>query len=183
MLLFYGTILWRSIIALLFVPLYRRLAAALAQGSQFIATHALSIGQDTFSFVASLFITLYLAFFLIRDGDGVVRSVRQPLLVGKDTRMPDYVVMITSFGGIAVFGINGLILGPAIAAMFIAVWHIYVATRSWSRGLPRTCPPRAARGQRLRWRADACLRSTDRPPRRRFPSDRNQKSKRSDQIY
>lgn len=89
--------------------------------------------------------------------------------------MPDYVVMITSFGGIAVFGINGLILGPAIAAMFIAVWHIYVATRSWSRGLPRTCPPRAARGQRLRWRADACLRSTDRPPRRRFPSDRNQK--------
>lgn len=69
MLLFYGAILWRSIIALLFVPLYRRLVAALARGSQFFATHALSIGQDTFSFVASLFITLYLAFFLIRDGD------------------------------------------------------------------------------------------------------------------
>jgi len=29
-----------------------------------------------------------------------------------------------------VFGINGLIVGPAIAAMFIAVWHIYVTTRS-----------------------------------------------------
>jgi predicted PurR-regulated permease PerM len=37
--------------------------------------------------------------------------------------------MITTLGGIAVFGINGLVLGPAIAAMFIAVWHIYVTTR------------------------------------------------------
>lgn len=220
-----------------FATLQRRLATALAQGSQFIATQALSIGQITFEFVASLFIALYLAFFLIRDGDDVVRAVREaiplapahkhelfnkfttviratvkgnllvaaiqgalgglafwflgvggallwgvlmaflslvpavgaglvwlpvavyflmtgaiwqgvaliaygmlviglidnllrPILVGKDTRMPDYVVMITTLGGMAVFGINGFVLGPAIAAMFIAVWHIYVKTRS-----------------------------------------------------
>ena len=220
-----------------FDTLQRRLAAALAQGSQFIAAQALSIGQDTFEVVVEVFITLYLAFFLIRDGEGVARAVRhaipltpkhkrelldkfatvvratvkgnllvaaiqgalggiafwflgvngallwavvmaflsllpaigaglvwlpvaiyllltgavwqsialtawgvlviglvdnllRPMLVGKDTRMPDYLVMITTVGGMAVFGITGFVIGPAIAAMFIAAWHIYVATRS-----------------------------------------------------
>ena len=61
---------------------------------------------------------------------GLVDNLLRPILVGKDTRMPDYVVMITTLGGMAVFGINGFIVGPAIAAMFIAVWHIYVVTRS-----------------------------------------------------
>lgn len=210
----------------------QRFADALTKGSQFIATQAFSIGQNTFEFVVSLFITLYLAFFLVRDGDYVARAVRRalplapehkqaliakfttviratvkgnllvaaiqgalggiafwflgiggavlwavlmaflsllpaigaglvwvpvalyflltgalwqgialivygvlviglvdnllrPILVGKDTRMPDYVVMITTLGGMAVFGINGFVLGPMIAAMFIAVWEIY----------------------------------------------------------
>jgi predicted PurR-regulated permease PerM len=220
-----------------FAALQRRLSAALAQGSQFLATQALGIGQFTFEFVTSLFITLYLAFFLIRDGEGVARALRdavplasehkkelvskfntviratvkgnllvaiiqgalgglafwvlgvggallwaalmaflsllpsigaglvwvpvaiyffvtgaiwqavalcawgvlviglidnllRPMLVGKDTRLPDYVVMITTLGGMVVFGINGFVIGPAIAAMFLAVWHIYIATRS-----------------------------------------------------
>ena len=60
---------------------------------------------------------------------GLVDNLLRPMLVGKDTRMPDYVVMITTLGGMAVFGINGFVLGPVIAAMFIAVWHIYVTTR------------------------------------------------------
>ena len=217
--------------------LQRRLTAAAAQGSQFIATRAFSIGQNTFGFIVDLFISTYVAFFLIRDGEALARTMRhsmplapehkkelvakfktviratvkgsllvaaiqgvlggiafwflgvgaallwgvlmgflslvpvvgsalvwlpvaiyfivtgaawkgitllaygvlviglvdnllRPTLVGKDTRMPDYVVMITTLGGVAVFGINGLIVGPAIAAMFIAVWHIYAVTRS-----------------------------------------------------
>jgi predicted PurR-regulated permease PerM len=61
---------------------------------------------------------------------GLVDNLLRPILVGKDTRMPDYVVMITTLGGIAVFGINGFVLGPAIAAMFIAVWHIHTAMRT-----------------------------------------------------
>lgn len=219
-----------------FDTLQRRLTAAVGQGSQFIATRAFSIGQNTFEFIAELFITVYIAFFLIRDGHLLVRSVRRaiplspehkkelvdkfatviratvkgsllvaaiqgalggiafwvlgvsaallwgvlmaflsllpaigaalvwlpvaiyflvtgavwqgiallaygllviglvdnllrPILVGKDTRMPDYVVMITTLGGMAVFGINGFVAGPAIGAMFIAVWHIYVVSR------------------------------------------------------
>ncbi len=219
-----------------FAALQRRLAAALTQGSQFIATQAVSMGQITFEFLTSVVITLYLSFFLIRDGESLARSMRRaiplnaehkqellgkfttviratvkgnllvaavqgalggvafwflgvsaallwavlmgflsllpaigaalvwvpvaiyflvtgavwqglalaawgvlviglidnvlrPILVGKDTRMPDYVVMITTLGGMAVFGINGFVIGPVIAAMFIAVWHIYVSTR------------------------------------------------------
>jgi predicted PurR-regulated permease PerM len=209
----------------------------LTQGSQFIATQAFGIGIDTFGFVASLGVTLYLAFFLIRDGDelariaemalpvppqfkpelvakfmavlratvkgslliagiqgllggiafwflgikgallwavvmaflsllpmigaglvwlpvaayffitgsvwqalalvaygifviGLADNLLRPMLVGKDAGMPDYVVMITTLGGMAVFGINGFIIGPTIAAMFIAVWHLPVAAPS-----------------------------------------------------
>lgn len=220
-----------------FDTLQRRTVAALAQGSLFIATQAFSIGQNTFELLASLFITLYLAFFLIRDGDRVVRTVRwaiplapehaqvlvekfttviratvkgnllvaaiqgalgglafwflgvggallwavvmaflsllpaigaglvwlpvavyflmtgatwqgialvaygvlviglidnllRPVLVGNDLRLPDYLVMMTTLGGMVVFGINGFVIGPAIAAMFVAVWHIYGETRA-----------------------------------------------------
>lgn len=220
-----------------FDTLQQRLTVAMGQASQFIAVRMVGIGQDTFAFIAELFITVYIAFFLIRDGDSVVQAVRRaiplssahkkdlidkfatvlratvkgnllvaaiqgalgglafwflgvgaavlwavlmaflsllpaigaalvwfplavyflvtgalwqgvallaygvlviglvdnllrPILVGKDTRMPDYLVMITTLGGMAVFGINGFVLGPTIAAMFIAVWHIYVVTRS-----------------------------------------------------
>ena len=38
--------------------------------------------------------------------------------------MPDYVVLISTIGGIAIFGINGFVIGPVIAAMFIAAWGI-----------------------------------------------------------
>jgi predicted PurR-regulated permease PerM len=61
---------------------------------------------------------------------GLVDNVLRPLLVGKDTRMPDYVVLISTLGGIAIFGINGFVIGPVIAAMFIAVWGQYAASRA-----------------------------------------------------
>jgi predicted PurR-regulated permease PerM len=52
------------------------------------------------------------------------------MLVGKDTGLPDYVVLIATLGGLAVFGVNGFVLGPLIAAMFVAVWHIYGVRRA-----------------------------------------------------
>ncbi|ABD05199.1 Protein of unknown function UPF0118 [Rhodopseudomonas palustris HaA2] len=60
---------------------------------------------------------------------GMVDNVLRPVLVGKDTRMPDYVVLISTLGGLQVFGLNGFVIGPVIAAMFIAVWDIYSASR------------------------------------------------------
>jgi predicted PurR-regulated permease PerM len=219
-----------------FAVLQRRLASLVAQASQWIAPRALSLGQDTFEFAAEVCITVYIAFFLVRDGEALLRVVRRavplaaqhklalvdkfatvvratvkgnllvaviqgalgglafwylgvgaamlwavlmaflsllpavgaalvwvpvalyffavgaiwqgvalcawgvlviglidnllrPVLVGKDTGMPDWLVMITTLGGMAVFGINGFVIGPAIAAMFIAVWHIEIVTR------------------------------------------------------
>lgn len=224
-----------------FNTLQRRLTEALTRGSQFIATQALGIGQLTFEFIVDLFITLYLAFFLIRDGDALARILRhavplapahrrelvgkftvviratvkgnllvaalqgllgglafwvldvrgallwgvvmaflsllpavgaalvwlpvalyflftgalwqgaalvawgvlviglvdnllRPILVGKDTRLPDYVVLMSTLGGMVVFGINGFVIGPAIAAMFVAVWHIYGSTHGDADG-------------------------------------------------
>ena len=57
---------------------------------------------------------------------GLIDNLLRPVLVGKDTRMPDYVVMISTLGGMSVFGVNGFVLGPVIAAMFIAVWEIRI---------------------------------------------------------
>ncbi|HEX7859266.1 MAG TPA: AI-2E family transporter [Verrucomicrobiae bacterium] len=55
----------------------------------------------------------------------LVDNVVRPILVGKDTKMPDYLVLIATLGGIAVFGVNGFVLGPVIAAIFIAAWDIF----------------------------------------------------------
>jgi predicted PurR-regulated permease PerM len=55
--------------------------------------------------------------------------VVRPILVGQDTKIPDYVVLISTLGGLVVFGVNGFVLGPVIAAMFIAAWDIFAASR------------------------------------------------------
>jgi predicted PurR-regulated permease PerM len=59
----------------------------------------------------------------------LVDNLLRPVLIGKDTKMPDYVVLISTLGGIAAFGLHGFVIGPVIAAMFIAVWDIYSAWR------------------------------------------------------
>lgn len=64
---------------------------------------------------------------------GLVDNLLRPVLVGKDTRMPDYLVLISTLGGISVFGLNGFVIGPLIAAMFIAVWDIYAISRESGR--------------------------------------------------
>jgi predicted PurR-regulated permease PerM len=60
---------------------------------------------------------------------GLVDNVLRPILVGKDTQMPDYLVLISTIGGMAVFGINGFVIGPVIAAMFMAVWDLFAIAR------------------------------------------------------
>lgn len=209
------------------------------QGSQRIATEALSVGQHTFEFIISFGIMLYLLFFLLRDGAilsarfkhaiplsmehkrhllskfttvvratvkgniavaviqgtlggvifsflgiqgallwgsvmaflsllpagagliwapvalyflftgaiwqgvtliafgvlviGLIDNVLRPILVGQDTHLPDYVVLISTIGGMALFGINGFVIGPVIAALFIAAWDLFSATKEKHR--------------------------------------------------
>jgi predicted PurR-regulated permease PerM len=61
---------------------------------------------------------------------GLVDNVLRPVLVGKDTKLPDYIVLISTLGGMAIFGFNGFVIGPMIAAMFIAVWDTMAATKA-----------------------------------------------------
>jgi predicted PurR-regulated permease PerM len=60
---------------------------------------------------------------------GLVDNVLRPILVGKDTKMPDYVVLLSTLGGISLFGLNGFVIGPVIAAMFMAAWDLLVSAR------------------------------------------------------
>jgi predicted PurR-regulated permease PerM len=219
-----------------FRAVQEKFTAGLTEGFQFFFTQALNIGQNAFEFVVSLFVMLYLLFFLLRDGAeiterirlvvplesalqrnlatkfatvvratvkgnvvvavlqgtlgglafwalgihgallwgvvmallsllpavgaglvwlpvaiyllvvgpvwqgvlliaygvlviGLVDNVLRPILVGKETKLPDYVVLISTLGGLAVFGLNGFVLGPLIAAMFIAMWDVVATSR------------------------------------------------------
>ncbi len=214
-----------------------KIAVTLTEASQYLATQIVGIGQTTAQFFVSLGVMLYLAFFLIRDGDklflnvkkaiplhqahkralftkfttvvratvkgdilvaslqgalggfifwvlglhapllwavlmmfmsllpaigaglvwlpvaiyffatgaiwegvvltlfgtfviGLVDNILRPALVSKDTKMPDYVVLISTLGGIGIFGLNGFVVGPVIAAMFIAVWDIFPSSQT-----------------------------------------------------
>jgi predicted PurR-regulated permease PerM len=216
--------------------LQQKVVASLSSGGKLIATQALGIGQNTFEFIVNFFVTLYLSYFLLRDGAwlkkkvgaavplaphhrsklfdkfatviratvkgnvlvaatqgalgglafwfldvhgallwavlmavlsllpavgaglvwlpvalyflatgavwqgvaltlwgtlviGLVDNLLRPLLVGKDTKLPDYLVLISTLGGMALFGLNGFVIGPVIAALFIAAWDIYASPR------------------------------------------------------
>jgi predicted PurR-regulated permease PerM len=222
-----------------------RISTGAAQGSQLIAGQALTIGQNTFDFVISFFVMLYLLYFLVRDGStlsklmreavplakphthyllnkfttviratikgnvavaiaqgaigglafwllnvqgallwavlmaflsllpavgaaliwgpvaiyylatghfwqggilifigvfvvGLVDNVLRPVLVGKDTQMPDYIVLMSTIGGMAIFGVNGFVVGPVIAALFMAAWSLFLESGQWEN------PPSAA---------------------------------------
>jgi predicted PurR-regulated permease PerM len=60
---------------------------------------------------------------------GLVDNVLRPILVGKDTKMPDYMILISTLGGLALFGINGFVIGPLIAALFMSSWAIFIETK------------------------------------------------------
>ncbi|MGA0565157.1 AI-2E family transporter [Ancylobacter sp. VNQ12] len=54
-----------------------------------------------------------------------IDNLLRPPLVGKGIQLPDYVVLISTLGGLSVIGMNGFVLGPLIAALFVAVWSIF----------------------------------------------------------
>lgn len=70
---------------------------------------------------------------------GLVDNLLRPLLVGKDTKIPDYVILISTLGGLAVFGLNGFVIGPLFAALFIACWDLFPSAirMNQQQSLPR----------------------------------------------
>jgi predicted PurR-regulated permease PerM len=59
-------------------------------------------------------------------------NLLRPRLIGRDARMSDLLILLSTLGGILLFGAVGFIVGPIVAALFVTVWHIYgEAFRSW----------------------------------------------------
>jgi len=58
---------------------------------------------------------------------GLVDNILRPVLVGKDTKMPDYIVLFSTVGGMALFGLNGFVIGPVVAALFLATWDLFAS--------------------------------------------------------
>lgn len=56
---------------------------------------------------------------------GLADNVLRPILVGRDTKLPDYIVLFSTLGGISLLGINGFVIGPLIAALFISFWSTF----------------------------------------------------------
>ncbi|WP_346283776.1 AI-2E family transporter [Sinorhizobium terangae] len=61
---------------------------------------------------------------------GLVDNLLRPTLIDKETRIPDYLVLISTLGGIATFGPNGFVVGPVIAALFLAAWSVFPGEQS-----------------------------------------------------
>ena len=57
---------------------------------------------------------------------GLMDNLLRPILVGRDTKLPDYIILTSTLGGIALFGIGGFVVGPIIAALFVSSWNIFI---------------------------------------------------------
>lgn len=76
------------------------------------ATYLLLAGETAKGIVLLIFGALVIS---------LVDNLLRPMLVGRDLRLPDIVVLITTLGGIALIGANGFVIGPMIAALFVAI--------------------------------------------------------------
>ena len=56
---------------------------------------------------------------------GTLDNLMRPWLVGRDTRMPDLMILLGTLGGLVAFGMAGVLIGPIVAALFITVWELY----------------------------------------------------------
>jgi predicted PurR-regulated permease PerM len=56
---------------------------------------------------------------------GSLDNVLRPILVGKDTRMHELMIFFGTLGGIMMFGIAGIFIGPLIASLFVTIWELY----------------------------------------------------------
>jgi len=107
-----GPVLWGVVMA--FLSLLPAVGAAIIWGP--VAIYFLFTGSIWQGAVLALYGVLVI---------GLVDNVLRPILVGKDTKLPDYLVLLSTIGGMALFGLNGFVIGPVIAALFIASWKLF----------------------------------------------------------
>lgn len=85
---------------------------------------------------------------------GLADNLLRPILVGRDTGMPDYLVLLATLGGLALFGITGLVIGPLIAALFITLWEMFEQTYGDREGERRAAAVQGAAGPKPDAEAD-----------------------------
>ena len=56
---------------------------------------------------------------------GLVDNFLRPMLVGRDIKLPDWLILLSILGGLSIFGIHGFVIGPIVAALFITLWDIF----------------------------------------------------------
>jgi predicted PurR-regulated permease PerM len=56
---------------------------------------------------------------------GSLDNLLRPILVGKDTQMHELMIFFSTLGGLLMFGLPGLFIGPVIASLLISIWEIY----------------------------------------------------------
>lgn len=61
---------------------------------------------------------------------GLVDNLLRPVLVGRDAGLPDYIILLSTLGGLSMFGLSGVLIGPIIAALFFSVWHSFENQRN-----------------------------------------------------
>ncbi|MGB3738889.1 MAG: AI-2E family transporter [Pontixanthobacter sp.] len=61
---------------------------------------------------------------------GLADNLLRPLLVGRDTGIPDWLVLVTTLSGIGLLGLSGIVVGPLIAGLFLASWTIWAKDRA-----------------------------------------------------
>lgn len=106
-----GAVLWGVLMALMsIVP---------AVGPVLIWFPAVIILLVNERFVAAIILFLIGAVVI-----SLVDNLLRPILVGRDTRMPDYLILLSTLGGLTAFGLAGVVIGPIIAAFFLTVWEM-----------------------------------------------------------
>lgn len=60
---------------------------------------------------------------------GLADNILRPILVGRDTGIPDWLVLVTTLGGIDLVGLSGIVVGPLAGALFITGWRILTEQR------------------------------------------------------
>ncbi|HMO78138.1 MAG TPA: AI-2E family transporter [Candidatus Paceibacterota bacterium] len=55
----------------------------------------------------------------------VIDEFLRPVLVGRGSKMPDAIVLLSTIGGLTTFGVTGFVVGPIIAAFFLSLWVMF----------------------------------------------------------
>lgn len=56
---------------------------------------------------------------------GLIDNFLRPMLVGRDVRLPDWLILLSILGGLSIFGVHGFVIGPILTALFVTLWDIF----------------------------------------------------------